>query len=278
MQRDANHSVSPVVTGAQLAPQSLLEHGRPAGGRGVVENVSKGPGSGSRDSGSEDRKFNLGLEECRVGISRSARQSEDLEKITGAISSIDESFSPSSVKDNFRLGKFSKQSSKPRPILVKFVRSADVTRVLSGARSFESPIFVRPDLSPLQRARDSVLLKERWASIRIRRSKLYVDGILHGSIDSNNLFQHSAPHGALEASGLQVPSGSGSEEGTQVIEANLLSQLETGDQKVVTSLQVPPGSDSELCIQVSEDSFISQLDEMGDQEVRGGQEVNQDVS
>lgn len=161
-----------------------------------------------------------------MGISRSARQSEDLEKITGAISSIDESFSPSSVKDNFRLGKFSKQSSKPRPILVKFVRSADVTRVLSGARSFESPIFVRPDLSPLQRARDSVLLKERWslissgvsrASIRIRRSKLYVDGILHGSIDSNNLFQHSVPHGALEASGLQVPSGSGSEEGSRPI-------------------------------------------------------------
>lgn len=57
---------------------------------------------------SVDRKFNIvmfGIEECQVGTARYTRQSEDLEKVTAVISSVDASLSSTSVKDHFRLGK-----------------------------------------------------------------------------------------------------------------------------------------------------------------------------
>ena len=58
---------------------------------------------------------------------------------------------------------------------------------------------VKRDLSPTERLRDAVLLKERWSliesgtprtSIKIRHCKLYVGGVLHCSLDSNNSFLH----------------------------------------------------------------------------------------
>lgn len=152
---------------------------------------------------SEDRKYNVvlfGVEECEKGVSRFSRQCADLEKVSSVLTSLDDPIPSTSIKDQFRLGKYSEQSSRPRPILVKFVRSSDAFRVLSKSRSLKKPFHVKPDLSPSQRVRDSVLLKERWslitngvprASIKIRGSKLYVNQVLHGSLDSSNVFNHA---------------------------------------------------------------------------------------
>ena len=154
---------------------------------------------------SEERKFNVvlfGVSECQTGSSRTQRQSEDLEKVASVLSLSEATVSTSSIRDHFRLGKFCEHSSKPRPILVKFVRAADASRVLSMSRLLKKPVFVKPDLSPSQRVRDSILLKERWslitdgmprASIKIRDSKLYVNQALFGSLDSHNVFHRASP-------------------------------------------------------------------------------------
>ena len=153
---------------------------------------------------SDDRKYNVvvfGVSECKSGTSRSVRQSDDLKKVCAVFSSLHDSLSSTSVKDHFRLGKFNSEASRPRPVLVKFVRSADVELVLSNAGSLSRPIFVKRDLSPTQRAREALLMKERWsiiqsgvprASIKIRQSKIFVNDVLYGSLDSGNNFKHSA--------------------------------------------------------------------------------------
>lgn len=83
---------------------------------------------------------------------------------------------------------------------MKFVRLADVNTILSKSNSLNRPYYVKPDMSPTQRLRDSALLKERWSlitsgvprsSIKIRRSSIYVNNVFHGSLDSNNYFQCS---------------------------------------------------------------------------------------
>ena len=73
---------------------------------------------------------------------------------------VNKSLSPTSIRDHFRLGKYTKESKKLRHILAKFVQSDDVFRVLAKSRELRKPTFVKPDLSPLQRKQKSILLRE----------------------------------------------------------------------------------------------------------------------
>ena len=78
----------------------------------------------------DDRKYNVlcfGIEECSE-TSRIDRLNSDLDKVTSLVSSIDSHVDKSSIRDSFRLGKFKKDSSNPRLILVKFTRSADAAK------------------------------------------------------------------------------------------------------------------------------------------------------
>ena len=97
----------------------------------------------------------------------------------------------SSVSDCFRLGKFN--DDKTRPILIKLTRSADVVSVLSNRHKLSSfpGIRLKPDLSPEERKRESLLLKERWelinngiskTTIKIRGNNLYVSSKKYGSV------------------------------------------------------------------------------------------------
>ena len=97
-----------------------------------------------------DRKFNIivfGIDESASGSSRCKRQQENLDKISGIFSSLDNSVSALSVRDNFCLGCFKQDAQKPRPLLVKLSRAADVSSLLSKRTSLSKPIFIRPDLS-----------------------------------------------------------------------------------------------------------------------------------
>ena len=142
--------------------------------------------SSQANNRSQERKFNVvlfGVDESH-GVTKFARLEEDLKKATSVLSDVNESINSHSIKDIYRLGKFSTGNSKPRPLLVKFIRAADATRILSKRGSSRgSPIVIKPDMSPTERKCESLLLKERWSLmqsgvprdvIKIRGSRLLV--------------------------------------------------------------------------------------------------------
>ena len=109
------------------------------------------------DSG---RKFNIivfGIEESACGTSRGCRQSEDILNVPKVLSDLDSSISPLSIKDSFRLGKFVPNSVRPRPLMVKFIRSTDASSVLSKSSQLSSPYLVKPDRSIEERKKDQCL-------------------------------------------------------------------------------------------------------------------------
>ena len=153
---------------------------------------------------SSDKKYSIvlfGVDECRVGISRRDRFHSDLSSAAEVLSEVDNTIQGQSIKDCFRLGKFSAEARRPRPILVKFIRSADASSILSKRGSLRQPLFVKPDLSRAERVIDSLLMKERWnliqsgterKHIKIRNDSIYVSNKLHGKV-VDSVFQASYP-------------------------------------------------------------------------------------
>ena len=130
-----------------------------------------------------------GITECPKGTSRSERLTQDLSEVVTVLSKVSSSIESQAIKDCYRLGKFNPQKHKPRPILVRLIRIADVNCILSNRRVLSSPIIIKPDMTPEERHRESVLLKERWNLIqagipknviKIQESRLYVKNRLHG--------------------------------------------------------------------------------------------------
>ena len=150
-----------------------------------------------------DKKINVvlyGVEECRAGLSRAARLESDLSSVVNIFSGLDSTIQHQSIKDCYRLGKFSRDAARPRPILVKFVRIADVAKIISKKKNLSTPLSVKPDMSHAQRLQESLLMRERWQliqsgvsrkSIRLRGDCLYVSQKLHGRV-SNSKFVHAS--------------------------------------------------------------------------------------
>ena len=133
----------------------------------------------------QDNKFNAvlyGVQECPSGMSKPARFESDLTSVVSVLSSLDSSIQSQSIKDCFRLGKFSSGASRPRPILMKFVRVADVASILAKRKNLSHPYSIKPDMSPDQRLHESVLMRESRNHIRIRENSIYVCGKLHGLV------------------------------------------------------------------------------------------------
>ena len=82
-----------------------------------------------------------------------------------SLSAIDSSMKSHAVKDFYRLGKFKPGTKKPRPLLVKFLRSADTANILRNKAQLSSPIYIKPDLTHEERIQESMLLKERRSLI-----------------------------------------------------------------------------------------------------------------
>lgn len=113
-----------------------------------------------------------------------------MEKVESVISSLQCSVSTQSVRDCYRLGKYSTQLPRPRPLLVTLNRVSDVRSVLLKRGSLSKPLVIKPDLSPDQRVCENTLLRERWSliqsgidprSIKISRPKMFVNNVLHGT-------------------------------------------------------------------------------------------------
>ena len=113
---------------------------------------------------SENRKLNIivfGIKECKLGLHYKQRFVSDLKNVSTLFNASDSKTPPSSIKDCRRLGKFSPNNDHPRPIMVRFNSCTVVMEILAN-RSFSAPYIIKPDLSPQERAREKILLKERW--------------------------------------------------------------------------------------------------------------------
>ena len=104
-----------------------------------------------------------------------------------------------------------KKKLKKRPILVKFIRIADVRSILSTKGTLSLPVFIKPDMSPVERTHESVLLKERWRlieqgvarnDIKISNHHLYVKNKLHGQSVDSKFVCSSPPMGTQTDSNL----------------------------------------------------------------------------
>ncbi len=83
------------------------------------------------------------------------------------------------------------------PILVKFVRSADVISILSGVSKLQPPYFVKPDRSPSEREKEKCLISIRWSlvqsgierkDIKIRNLSILVNNNRFGKVHSSIRF------------------------------------------------------------------------------------------
>jgi len=92
----------------------------------------------------DDKKFNLivfGINESPPNTPRLQRLKSDLDQLITVFKSINAPTGANSVKDFYCLGKYNPAQSCPRPILVKFLRTIDVTTILSNRGSLKAPFL-----------------------------------------------------------------------------------------------------------------------------------------
>lgn len=77
------------------------------------------------------------------------RVAEDLESITATLTKIDSTINDYTIRDCYRLGKYSENARSPRPILAIFNRSIDASKVLSRRSSLPPPFIIKPTRSHL---------------------------------------------------------------------------------------------------------------------------------
>lgn len=155
-----------------------------------------------------ERKFNVviyGIAESPPKTSKETRLKDDLNNLLTSFKEIDSSIEPNAIKDFFRLGKFKSDSNRPRPLLVKFLRSTDAINILQNKTKLSSGIYIKPDLSPEERAKEAMLLKERHLliqkgvdrrQIKLRNYSIFIDNKPHCRIQGSQLeFNSSSSYG-----------------------------------------------------------------------------------
>ena len=84
--------------------------------------------SHTNNNSESTRKFNIVI----IGECRQGERWPDISKVESTLTDIDGSLKSSSIMDCDRLGKFRTNQERPRPLLVKFVRIQDVSKVLAN--------------------------------------------------------------------------------------------------------------------------------------------------
>ena len=150
-----------------------------------------------------ERKFNVvvyGIPESPPSTDRQSCQKHDVEHVLKSLSEIDDEIRSSAFKDIYRLGKFADNRTKPRPLLVKFLRSIDASNVLRNKTKLKPGIFLKPDMSAEERAKESLLLKERWSliqkgverkRIKLRNFSIFIDNKVHCKVEGSQLVLQS---------------------------------------------------------------------------------------
>jgi len=150
-----------------------------------------------------NRKSNVvlyGINECPSRTTRHERQQSDMKSVLETLHGIKVQLNPDHKIDCFRLGKFKQNQPRPRPILIKLQRTMDVNAILANKSSLPSPLVIKPDMLPQERAIESVLLKERWTliegghnrkQIKLSNNRIYINNQLHGEV-VNGVFKRSS--------------------------------------------------------------------------------------
>jgi len=167
--------------------------------KGAKVSQVAGQGFNSVTNSLSDRRFNVvvyGIDECPTNTIRLACLKKDFDSVSSVFSGLGVTPDPGTIVDCYRLGRFKPQPSRPRPILVKFRSIIHVNQVLASKGSLLSPIFIKPDLSPDERAKEAVLLRERWALLqkgysqnmtKICNNSIFVNNQLYGLV-KNSVF------------------------------------------------------------------------------------------
>ena len=179
-------SISPVNTSPSYSSSVTNDRSSPPSQSQISNSVST----------ASDRKCNLvvyGIAECDKGTNRFDRLISDIDSVCQTAQSIVPSFDTRHVNDCIRLGKYSSDSSRSRPLLLK-LNCASVAAELLKNRSklpTDSNVFFKPHLSPSERHSESLLLKERRSlfekgidrkSVKLRGHKLFIGDRLHGQV------------------------------------------------------------------------------------------------
>jgi len=112
-----------------------------------------------------------GIKESPPSTLKAIHLNHNLENLYQALSSVDSSINTSCLQ----VWKFNASNVKPCPILIKFLRTFDVTLVLSKRGSLPSLIYIKPDLTQEERALDSAFLRTRWNLIIHQTKRLQHD-------------------------------------------------------------------------------------------------------
>ena len=137
-----------------------------------------------------------GITESPPDTDRQTRLHHDIKNALTSFTPINDQLNPSVVKDCYRLGKFNASQSRPRPLMLKFLRNIDAAHILSNRKLLQPPVYVKPDLTLDERKAESLLLKERRAlinkgitrnRIKLRNTQLLLDNQPHCTVQNGNL-------------------------------------------------------------------------------------------
>ena len=164
-----------------------------------------------------EHRFNVvihGVQESQGDVPRYQRDKSDLDKSLDILTTMKADINSFSIRDCFRLGKFKKERTHPRPHMVKLNRAVDVTSILSNRSRSPTGVSIKVDLTQEERRRDALLLAERWRLLqsgvdkkltRIRFSDSYVRGKKYGEVVD----------GCFKLCGSQTPGNSFSDPGVE---------------------------------------------------------------
>ena len=149
-------------------------------------------------SSGNEKKFNIvvyGIPECPQKTNRQSRFKKELEHAIEALSKAEDEIDPSDIKDLHRLGKYDSKSERPRPLLIKFLRSNIVLDILSSKTKLEDPIYIKPDMTLHERQKERLLLKERRSLIDNGTERRYI------KIRNDSIFLHNKHHCKVSSDG-----------------------------------------------------------------------------
>ena len=191
-----------------------------------------------------NRKLNIvvsGIPECKNGLHYKQRFASDL-NVSTLFHKSHLKTPPMAIKDCRRLGKFSPDNKRPRPILVRFNSCSVVMEILSNCSSF-APYIIKPDLSPKDRIREKILLKERWilyqsgvdkSTIKIKGNAIMVSDQIHGKVNNDLVFTRSVSEAASPASNSSpisdLPTDASTQKGSSNVECSVQSPVSASDE------------------------------------------------
>jgi len=151
----------------------------------------------SLNQSNAEKKFNIvvyGIPESPKNTNRQLRIKKDMENVIEALLKTDNEIQSADIKDLYRLGKYDPENERPRPLLIKLLRSNMVFDILSSKTKLEAPIYIKPDMTYQERQKERILLKERRSlidqgterrHIKIRSDSIFVNNKFYCKVSSD---------------------------------------------------------------------------------------------